>query len=120
MMMKRIAGLFGLLSGIGAVVWLMRDRLISLTAAREPEPPQFRAAGQRARVPGTVAAPAVVGDDLKVVKGIGPVYEKALHAYGVRTFAALAKVDATDLAGHLGIPESRIVDWVDQAQRLQA
>ena len=116
-MMKKIAGLFGLISGIGAVVWVMRDRLISLTAAPDPEPPQFRSVSS---TDGHRPPPAAKthGDDLQVVRGIGPVYEQALHAYGVRTFASLAEIDAADLASHIGIPEPKVASWVKQASEL--
>lgn len=111
--MKKLAGFLGLIGGICAAVWLMRDRLISLTAPREPEPPQFRPMPKQERV--STPAPTPDGDDLKQIKGIGPVYEQALRAYGVRSFAELSQVDPSDLADQLGISESRIAGWAEQA-----
>jgi predicted flap endonuclease-1-like 5' DNA nuclease len=113
--MKRFTRIFGILSGIGAVVWLVRDRLISLTAQREPEPPQFRAAPA---APGGSEPSATTTDDLKLVKGIGPVYERGLHAVGVESFSDLADVDADAIADQLGVSTSQVDDWRSQAADL--
>ena len=119
--MKQVTRIFGILSGIGAIVWLVRDRLISLTTPREPEPPQFRtvasARSDHAAGDGETMD-AAVGDDLKLVKGIGPVYERGLHAAGVMTFADLAAADPSSLADTLGVSESHIDDWQAQATGL--
>lgn len=112
--MKKIAGFLGLIGGLCAAAWLLRDRLVSLAAPREMEPPQFRPIPKQERV--TTPAPAQSGDDLKQIKGIGPVYEQALRAFGVRSFAELSQVDASDLADHLGISEIRIAGWAEQAR----
>ncbi|MGF1476597.1 MAG: helix-hairpin-helix domain-containing protein [Geminicoccaceae bacterium] len=37
-------------------------------------------------------------DDLKKIKGIGPVLEKKLHNLGITTFAQIAAFDATEIA----------------------
>jgi predicted flap endonuclease-1-like 5' DNA nuclease len=116
-MMKRIAKLIGLVAALGVLIWLMKDRLISLVAARDADHPQFRPTTppedtRRARP----AAPE--GDDLQAIKGVGPVYETALHDRGFRTFRQVADASAAELAEHLGVPESRIVDWQEQASRL--
>lgn len=68
------------------------------------------------------AAPA--GDDLKLIKGIGPVLERRLHELGVRTFADLAALtparvkeidEAIDFPGR--IERER---WIEQARDLLA
>ena len=101
------------------MLWFMRDRLISLTAAREPQPPQFRRVQAQHTEPATrPASPGELApaDDLQEIRGIGPVYEQALRAYGVRTFEQLAEIDAADLAEHLGVPVSKVADWAQQAK----
>ena len=40
--MKRVAKIIGLVGGVAAVVWAMRDRFISVATSREPEPPTIR------------------------------------------------------------------------------
>ncbi|MEP7288791.1 MAG: helix-hairpin-helix domain-containing protein [Chloroflexota bacterium] len=63
-----------------------------------------------------------INDDLTVIVGIGPVYEKALHDLGVITFAALAEQDPDDLAQrmHTRVTADRIreEDWIGQAKQL--
>jgi hypothetical protein len=39
---KRLLRTIAVIGGVVGVVWAMRERLISIPAAREPEPPEFR------------------------------------------------------------------------------
>lgn len=69
----------------------------------------------------TAAAP----DDLKLIKGIGPALEKALHEAGVTRLAQIAAWDQAGIDGmaaRLGRMGGRIRadDWVGQAQALLA
>lgn len=68
------------------------------------------------------AVPTAVGDDLKVIKGIGPKYEKLLRSSGVTTLAQIAgwtDSDIDSIAKTLGIKADRIRkdDWVGNARR---
>jgi predicted flap endonuclease-1-like 5' DNA nuclease len=45
---------------------------------------------------------SVADDDLKVLRGIGPSFERALHAAGIRNFAQIAAWTADDIAGIAG------------------
>ena len=61
--------------------------------------------------------------DLKVLRGIGPKFEKALKAEGVssvRQIAEWSDADVAAFAGRLGVRPERIRkdDWVGQAQRI--
>jgi predicted flap endonuclease-1-like 5' DNA nuclease len=63
------------------------------------------------------------GDDLKVIKGIGPKYEKLLRSAGVTSLAEIAswnEADVDAIAKKLGIKADRIRkdDWVGNAKRL--
>jgi len=63
------------------------------------------------------------GDDLKVIKGIGPKYEKLLRSAGVTSLAEIASWsdgDVDAIAKKLGIKADRIRkdDWVGNAKRL--
>jgi len=51
-----------------------------------------------------------VKDDLKVIKGIGPVIEGMLNAAGIFTFEQLGKLTATDLRAILGKAIERLAD----------
>ena len=127
--MRRLGRLLALIGVIATAIWLLRDRLISLTAAREPEPPQFKPAMPHAPAPKSATDPAkpapvpspsdaAAGDDLKRVKGIGPVYEKALHSCGITTLAELTSADADAVAASLDVAVSRVTDWIGQARLL--
>lgn len=60
-----------------------------------------------------------VFDDLKLIKGIGPVSEARLNEYGVYTYAELAALDDEDigaLADHVKMSLDRVRPWVEQAK----
>ena len=146
--MKRFARLLGILGGLVAVIWAMRDRFISLTIPREPEPPAFRSPPDEPMVrPTQPFAPAPVeelqpelspepgtddevepppdeperepqNDDLTEVNGVGPVFAGKLEAAGITTFAALAAMDEGSLSETLGSSLGRIPAILDDARRL--
>jgi predicted flap endonuclease-1-like 5' DNA nuclease len=100
---------FGLIPATAAV-WVAR-RL-----TQRPGGPGLMPAAEETKAP---AAPATA-DDLKVISGIGPVYERRLHAAGIRTYQQLlaatperllAIVQATP---GLADPDA----WIEQARRL--
>lgn len=62
-----------------------------------------------------------VADDLKLITGIGPAFEKSLHEAGIRTFARLAKLSPEDVATHiskLSAHQIRNQGWISQARKL--
>ena len=65
-------------------------------------------------------------DDLKLIKGIGPVVEQRLLDDGIYTFAHLAAFLPADIAARLtglsGMTAERIIreDWIGQARKLAA
>jgi predicted flap endonuclease-1-like 5' DNA nuclease len=73
--------------------------------------------------PEKTTAPAESGhkvlDDLTRLKGIGPVFEKKLHAAGIHTYAELAAVEEELLIKHLGAGaagRAQAQQWRSQAQ----
>ncbi len=67
--------------------------------------------------------PPPVGDDLKVVKGIGPKFEKLLKAEGiteVRQIAEWTDADIEAITKKIGVKRERIrrEDWVGRAKRV--
>lgn len=102
--MKKVAKFLGVVGGVAAVLWAMRDRLISIAAPKEPEPPRFR-----------VAEPPPPGDDLTELAGIGPVFATRLAQAGIATFAALAASTPERVAEATGATEARASDWIGQA-----
>ncbi len=58
-------------------------------------------------------------DDLKLIKGIGPVSETRLNDYGITTYAALAAVTDDELqavADQVKMSVERVKPWVEQAR----
>lgn len=120
--MKRFLRLLGFFSALGAIAWAMRDRFISLTVPREPEPPSFRPppvphAPSKADAPPAPATADTAADDLTAVDGVGPVYAARLADAGITTFAGLAALSEDELSEILGSRLSRIPEILADATR---
>ena len=102
--MKKVAKVLGVVGGVAAVLWAMRDRLVSIAAPKEPEPPRFR-----------VAEAAQPADDLTELSGIGPVFATRLAQAGIATFSALAVATPERVAEATGATEAKATDWIEQA-----
>ncbi len=105
---KKIGKVIGLLGGAIAILWAMRDRLVSIAAPQDPEPPRFKVVP-----PPSGAMPAE--DDLTALSGIGPVFAGRLRDAGISTFADVSSAGAAKLAQITGASEIRAGDWVAQA-----
>ena len=123
--MKRVARILSFVAGVAALVWAMRDRFISLALPREPQPPAFRHPEDHPNVPHRPHQPAHLptdvavaeADDLKEIKGIGPVFAGGLAEMGITTFGALSNSSAAEVAAKLDTAQSRVADWIEQASR---
>ena len=102
-MLKRAAGVLGIVGGVAAVLWAMRDRLISVAISREPEPPTFR----------TVSPEMDSG--VESIDGIGPTYAKRLAEAGVTTLADLAGASPDLVAESAGVSTARARAWIEEA-----
>jgi len=109
--MKKALRFIGVLAGFGTVVWVMRDRFISLALPREPEPPAFRVAPH----PPQAEHDASQIDDLTIIKGVGPVYATRLEDAGITSLAGLAAADAGGLAATIDVAAGRVSDWISEA-----
>ncbi len=105
--MKRLAKIVGVVGGLAAIVWAMRDRFISVATSREPEPPSFRSSD---------AASAVNGID--VIGGIGPVFAGRLRGAGIDTPAKLAAASPDRVAEAAGVSGARARSWIEQARAI--
>ena len=81
------------------------------------------AAGLKAPAKGLKISAAKVKDDLKLVKGIGPVMEKKLNDFGVYSFEQLGRLSNDDIEALTETLESfpgRIErdKWVNQSKKL--
>lgn len=105
--MNKVGKILGLVGGALAILWAMRDRLVSIAAPQDPEPPRFRV------VP--PSAPVVTEDDLTAISGIGPVFAGRLRDAGINTFADVAQAGPERLAEVTGATPSRTSEWVSAA-----
>jgi len=72
------------------------------------------------KVKAEIAAPAVEGDDLVLIKGIGGKTAGALRAAGISTFADLADADAErleEIVTGADLPSGDYASWVRQAAK---
>ena len=96
------------------IEWLIdffywRRRNAEREAVHTPAPAQ---AARVSSAPDREPRPAVeiVPDDLKVIKGIGPVIERKLNGAGVHTFEQLGALTVGDLRRILGNTIERLAD----------
>lgn len=99
--MRRLGKVLATLGAVTGAIWLLRERLVTVTTSREPELPRFR------------DEPSA--DPLQEIVGIGPAYHQALADIGITTFAELAGADAAEIAASLHIPAGRVAPWIEQA-----
>jgi len=104
--LKTVVRLGGIVLGLGAVVWALRDKLLPSPQIPDGPPPRYR------------TPVAEVDVDLTSVKGIGPVYAERLNEAGIHDFAQLAAADPAAVAEAAGTSESAAEDWIDQAATL--
>ena len=109
MQLGKLARVLGLAGGLGAIAWAMRDRFVTLAVSRDSDHPTFTLPPEPAESPGQGP------DDLTVIAGIGPVFNRRLMEAGIATFADLAEAEAQKVADIAGVPLSRAEPWKEQA-----
>ncbi|MEZ5175644.1 MAG: helix-hairpin-helix domain-containing protein [Acidimicrobiia bacterium] len=102
--MKNVIRFAGVVAGLAAAAWALRDRMLPDPVTPTDSPPRFR----------TAAAP----DDLTDIKGIGPAFAQRLADAGVTTFATLASSDASSIAEIANTTETTAQRWINGAQAL--
>jgi hypothetical protein len=117
---KNILRIGGVIAGLGAAVWALRDKLLPAPEIPDGPPPRFRTGtGASAESASTGNKPGTPGaDDLTVVKGIGPVYADRLTEAGITTFAELAAADIDAVCEAAKVSESTATSWMEQAATL--
>jgi len=104
----------GLVIGLGAAAWALRDRLLPAPEIHDEPPPRFREAGTDAGEPDFSDAP-VDADDLTSIKGIGPVTAGKLADAGITTFGTLAAADADAVSEIAGTSGAIAAKWIEAA-----
>ena len=104
--LKTFLRIAGVIVGLGAAAWALRERLMPAPAVPERPPPKFRT---------SPTTPSAGTDDLTAVKGIGPVYAERLVAAGIDSFAALASAGAEAAGAAAGVSANTADKWVRAA-----
>lgn len=127
---KKLIRFAGIVAGIGAAIWLMKDRFLQIPEHGDGEISPFRVPatdGNGAQPGSTLVAPTPTEsaeatddrnadtDDLTEINGIGPVYAQRLIDLGITSFAALAAADAAEAAEHLNLTTEQVQNWIEQA-----
>ncbi|MGB5167282.1 MAG: helix-hairpin-helix domain-containing protein [Acidimicrobiia bacterium] len=103
--LKQILRVGGVVVGLGAAVWALRDKLLPAPEIPAGPPPRFR----------TTPPSSASADDLTEVKGVGPVYAQRLVDAGITSFVMLANADVAAVAGAANVSESQAASWIGQA-----
>jgi predicted flap endonuclease-1-like 5' DNA nuclease len=99
---KNLFRVAGVVVGLGAAAWALRDRMLPSPQIHEEPPPKFRSGGG--------------ADDLTLIKGIGPVYRDRLTASGIHSFSDLASATPEHVADVASTSVSIAQGWVQSAQ----
>ena len=109
--MKNVIRLAGVVVGLGAAVWAVRDRLLPAPELTDEPAPRFRESDAAAPVPADDA-------DLTRIKGIGPVTAGKLATAGIDGVSALAAMSAAEIAEATGTSEANAARWIESAKTL--
>jgi hypothetical protein len=104
-MIKRLAKILGVVGGIAAVAWAIRDRFVSVAISREPVPPSFRVGETPNSGP------------VDSIEGIGPVFAQRLAAAGITDVGRLAGASPDLVAEAAGVSGARARTWIEQARQ---
>jgi predicted flap endonuclease-1-like 5' DNA nuclease len=116
---KNLIRVAGVVVGIGAAVWAMRDRLLPSPEVHDEAPPRFREAPSSPVPSQATAEPSSPGaGDVTEIKGIGPVTAGKLASAGVTDVAAVAASTASDLATAAGVSETVAGRWIAAAKTI--
>lgn len=131
--MKKLLRLIVTIGVLSAAAYIVRYKLLPPAEPVVIPPPPFRrvnAASAPPSAPATLqtdsTAPIEASadddtepvDDLKVVKGIGPVFEQRLNDAGIASLGGLVRSDAATVAAQLDVSEAQVADWIRQARGL--
>jgi predicted flap endonuclease-1-like 5' DNA nuclease len=100
---KNLLRVAGVVAGLGAAAWALRDKMLPAPEVHEEPPPKFRTGGG--------------ADDLTLIRGVGPVYRDRMTASGIHSFADLAQASVADVAEAAGVSESTAQGWVQAAHQ---
>lgn len=107
---KNVIRVAGVLMGLAAAAWALRDKVLPAPEVPTGPPPKFREpAGDR-----DTTATA----DLTTVKGIGPKTSEKLTSAGIGDLRALAGSEPTTVAEAADTSEATATRWIEAAGSL--
>ena len=106
--LKTFLRIAGVVVGLGAAAWALRDKLLPAPAVPEGPPPKFRTS------PAKTAGP----DDLTAINGIGPVYAERIVDAGYDSYTALIAAGAEAVGAAAGVSAETAEKWVKSAAEL--
>ena len=109
---KNLIRFAGVVAGLAAAAWAMRDRLLPSPEIHDEPPPRFRDA------PPPTPAAADDREDLTAIKGVGPVMSGRLIDAGITSVTAVAEADQAALAEAIGVTEATAARWIASAKTL--
>ena len=101
--MKNAIRIAGVVAGLAAAAWAVRDRMLPAPEAPTDTPPKFRHG----------SAPSE--DDLTEIKGIGPAFATRLAEASIASFNDLAAQDAEAIAEAVNTTPEAAQRWIDSA-----
>lgn len=110
---KNLMRVAGVVVGLGAAAWALRDRLLPAPEIHDEPPPRFREP-----TPSPTPDASGSSDDLTAIKGVGPVTARKLEDAGYSTLADIAAADAESLSTSVGTSQTTVSRWIEAAGRL--
>lgn len=98
---KNLLRVAGVVVGLGAAAWALRDKMLPAPEVHDEPAPPFRTGSG--------------ADDLTLIKGIGPVYRDRLNAAGVHSYNDLASAGAATISEVAETSQAVAQVWVDTA-----
>jgi predicted flap endonuclease-1-like 5' DNA nuclease len=108
---KTFLRIAGVVVGLGAAAWALRDRLLPPPAIPESPPPRFRTTPPAA--PSSTAS-----DDLTAIKGIGPARAERLSTAGYPSVASLISAGPEAVGEAAGVSAETAAKWLSSAAAL--
>lgn len=103
--LKTFLRIAGVIVGIGAAAWALRDKLLPAPAIPDEPPPRFR-----------TGAPS--SDDLTDIKGVGPARSDRLQAAGYDTIQSLIDAGPEAVGDAAGVSAETAAKWLTSAAQL--
>jgi predicted flap endonuclease-1-like 5' DNA nuclease len=91
---KNLLRVAGVLAGLGAAAWALRDQMLPPPEIHDEPPPMFR------------------------TEGVGPVYRERLAEAGIHSFSDLGDRMASEIAEIAGTSSAVAQGWVKSAQAM--